>query len=168
MPACWPAIRAECPLIMIETLPPIEDLLPHRGTMLLLDRVTEFDDGVAAAEYSPRAGAWYAGGDGNMPGWFGIELMAQAVAAHVALVRRRAGLPVRPGVLLGTRGYRCGVASFAAGCVLVIRAREIFRDESGLAGYECRITQEAAVLAEATLKVYEPENFERFRLGQRQ
>jgi len=148
-----------------ETLPPIEDLLPHRGTMLLLDRVVEFADDAVVAEYAPRADAWYADGSGNMPGWFGIELMAQAVAAHVALLKRQAGLPVKRGALLGTRAYRANAASFASGRVLEVRAREVFRDESGLAGYECAIAQGGAALADAVLKVYEPEDFGQFMQG---
>jgi predicted hotdog family 3-hydroxylacyl-ACP dehydratase len=70
-------------------------------------------------------------------------------------------------MLLGTRGYRSGLASFAAGRPLDIRAREIFRDESGLAGYECSIAEGADVRAEAMLKVYEPEDFGRFMREQR-
>jgi predicted hotdog family 3-hydroxylacyl-ACP dehydratase len=146
-------------------LPPIEDLLPHRGTMLLLDRVVEFAGDTVVAEYAQRADAWYADGSGNMPGWLGIELMAQAVAAHVALVKRLAGFPGKMGALLGTRAYRASAASFAADRVLEIRAREVFRDESGLAGYECAIAQGGAVLADAVLKVYEPEDFGLFMQG---
>lgn len=144
------------------TLPPIEELLPHRGTMRLIDRVAEFADDAARAEFRPDAGAWYADAAGDMPGWFGLELMAQTVAAHVALVKRRAGRPVKPGVLLGARAYRCRAPAFAAGRILSIRAREIFRDESGLAGYECAIADGGETLAEAMLKVYEPDDFARF------
>ncbi len=150
---------------MSETLPPIEDLLPHRGTMLLLDRVTEFSGDTAVAEYAPRADAWYADAAGNMPGWVGIELMAQAVAAHVALAKRLVGLPVKMGALLGTRAYRANAVSFAAGCILQIRAREVFRDESGLAAYECAIACGGTPMAEAVLKVYEPEDFGQFMQG---
>jgi predicted hotdog family 3-hydroxylacyl-ACP dehydratase len=148
-------------MIPEKTLPSVEDLLPHRGSMLLLDRVTEFTDDVAIAEYRPREDAWYADDLGRMPGWLGVELMAQTVAVHVSMLKRRAGLPPRPGVLLGTRRHH-GVAAFAAGSVLSICAREIFRDARGLAGYECAITQGADTLAEATLKLFEPEDFERF------
>ena len=148
-----------------DILLPVEDLLPHRGTMLLLDRVVRFAADTAVAEYAPRADAWYADDSGNLPAWFGIELMAQAVAVHVALTKRSAGLPVKMGVLLGTRIYRADVASFAAGRVLQIRAREIFRDESGLAGYECAIASDGRQLAEAVLKVFEPEDFGLFMQG---
>lgn len=152
-------------MVVAETLPPIEELLPHRGTMLLLDRVTEFSGDTAVAEYAPRADAWYADDAGDMPGWIGIELMAQTVAAHVALAKRLVGLPVKMGALLGTRTYRTTSASFAAGRILQIRAREVFRDESGLAGYECSIACDGTPVAEAVLKVYEPEDFGQFMQG---
>jgi predicted hotdog family 3-hydroxylacyl-ACP dehydratase len=145
--------------------PPIEALIPHRGTMLLLDRVTDFADETASAEYTPLREAWYADPAGDMPAWIGIELMAQTVAALVALVKRRAGLPVKMGVLLGSRRYQATTASFAAGRALRIRAEMCLRDASGMAAYECAIEADGEALASATLKVYEPADFEQFVQG---
>jgi predicted hotdog family 3-hydroxylacyl-ACP dehydratase len=142
--------------------PPIEELIPHRGTMLLLDRVIEFSDGRVLADYSPRPDAWYADACGNMPAWIGIELMAQAVAAHVALLRRRDGMAPKMGALLGTRAYRSSVNCFAAGGALRIRADLVLSDPSGLGAYACGIEAGGKPLATAVLKVYEPENFELF------
>lgn len=48
-----------------------------------------------------------------MPAWFGIELMAQAIAAHVGLLSMRDGNPARPGVLLGSRKYEAHTPAFA-------------------------------------------------------
>ena len=146
----------------------IEDLLPHRGTMLLLDRVVDYADGRLVAEYAPRADAWYADAAGNMPGWLGVELMAQAVAAQVALGKRQAGLPLKMGALLGTRAYRMAApatGSFAAGDALRIRVEENFRDAGGLAAYDCAIERDDETLASATLKVYEPDDFGDFLQG---
>ena len=86
--------------------PPIEDVLPHRGTMLLLDRVEAYAPTHVRCSYTPRADAWYADADGAMPAWYGIELMAQTVAAHVGLTARQAGRPPRLGALLGSRAFR--------------------------------------------------------------
>ena len=68
--------------------PPIEEVLPHRGTMLLLDAVEDYAPTHACCSYTPRADAWYADADRALPAWFGIELMAQTVAAHVGLTAR--------------------------------------------------------------------------------
>ena len=146
----------------------IEELLPHRGTMLLLDRVIDHADSRLVAEYTPRADAWYADAAGNMPGWLGIELMAQTVAAQVALCKRRAGLPLKMGALLGTRAYRMAAPAaggFAAGAALRIRVEENFRDAGGLSAYECAIERDDETLANATLKVYEPDDFGDFLQG---
>ncbi|RJX31026.1 MAG: beta-hydroxyacyl-ACP dehydratase [Oxalobacter sp.] len=144
------------------TLPPIEALLPHRDTMLLLDRVVEYENDTVVAECTPRSDAWYADAEGQMPGWIGVELMAQAVAAHVGLSKRQSGLPVKQGVLLGTRRYTTHAPAFPADEPLRIKAVMIFIDESGLGAYACHIYSGESELASATLKVYEPENFDAF------
>ena len=143
------------------TMPPIEELIPHRGTMLLLDRVVEFEGEIAVAEYTPRRQAWYADESGNMPPWIGIELMAQTVAAHVALTKKKQGRSPKMGALLGTRSYHATAKSFTAVSPLRIRVQLLFDDaSSGLGAYGCTIEQEGAIVANATLKVYEPEDFE--------
>jgi predicted hotdog family 3-hydroxylacyl-ACP dehydratase len=80
-------------------LPPIEQLIPHRGTMLLLDAVSACSDESLTALAKVRGDAWYADADGAMPAWIGIELMAQAIAAHVGLLSMRARKHVRPAPL---------------------------------------------------------------------
>ncbi len=142
------------------TQAPIEELLPHRGTMLLLDRVLEFSAERICAQCTPRRDAWYADSHGNMPAWIGIELMAQAIAAHVGLLKRSEGKPVTPGILLGTRRFEAQRPAFAAGAILRISAAVSFRDESGLAAYDCKIEADNTALARASLKVLEPEDFQ--------
>jgi predicted hotdog family 3-hydroxylacyl-ACP dehydratase len=143
-------------------IPPIEDLLAHRGSMLLLDRVTDFDAASAGAEYCPRRDAWYADENGAMPAWIGIELMAQTIAAHVGLLKRAAGMPSKQGVLLGTRRYRAEAPAFPAGTVLHVRSTVVLSGASGLGAYECLIEADGEQLASATLKVFEPDDFSTF------
>ncbi|MEI7614070.1 MAG: hotdog family protein [Betaproteobacteria bacterium] len=146
--------------------PPIEELIPHRGSMLLLDRVVEFDGEKAVAEYRPLRDAWYADANGNMPAWIGIELMAQTVAVHVTLSKKRDGILPKMGVLLGTRSFCSSLASFDTGRVLRIRVTMVLQDTvSGLGAYQCSIELDDIPLAMAVLKVYEPENFDLFVQG---
>ena len=147
-------------------LPPIEELLPHRGTMRLVDRLADYAADRAVVEYTPQRTCWYADENGDMPAWFGIELMAQAVAAHVAMGKRLAGSPVKLGALLGTRSYRASASRFVAERRLDISAHEVFRDESGLAAYDCLIACNGQVLATSTLKVFEPVDFQAFMQGE--
>jgi predicted hotdog family 3-hydroxylacyl-ACP dehydratase len=143
-------------------LPSIEDVLPHRGNMLLIDCLIEFNNESTIAEYSPKSDAWYLDAEGNMPAWIGIELMAQTVAAHVGVLKRCEGKPQKNGVLVGTRRYRSSIPSFASNVPLRICVAIAYQDPSGLAAYDCNITCSDNILAEATVKVFEPDDFQTF------
>ncbi len=145
-------------------LPSIEDLLPHRGTMLLLDSLLATDEHHACAQARTDANAWYTDASGAMPAWIGIELMAQTIAAHVGWSKSRAGLPPKQGVLLGTRAYRSHVSAFSG--ALRVEARVAFRDDSGLGAYDCSIVSSDQVVATATVKVFEPDDFQTFLTSQ--
>lgn len=142
--------------------PPIEEILPHRGVMLLLDRITAVDAERLCAQAHARADAWYADAEGNMPAYITIEVMAQAIAAFVGLEHRRHGRPVKIGVLLGTRKFSCTVAAIAPGTVLDVVAALIYREPEGLGAFDCYIMARGTRVAEATIKVYEPDDPARF------
>ena len=129
--------------------------------MLLVNRLVAWDAQQAVVAATPQAGAWYAE-EGAMPAWIGIELMAQAIAAHVGLVARSHGKPPKAGVLLGTRQYRATQPRFGAGTELIITARMTYRDESGLGAYDSAITLNGAEVAAASVNVYEPPDFAAF------
>ncbi|MGQ2964393.1 ApeP family dehydratase [Methylophilus sp.] len=176
----------------IQALPDVSELLMHRPPMLLIDQVEKFDAESVTMLYTPQTQAWYADGDGNMPAWIGIELMAQAIGCHVALNKRLQQQAPKQGVLLGSRRYLANVPAFIGNRQLRIHATMIFRDESGLAAYDCTISdctisepadpalahagqqdqraeQQAGetpgLLASATLKVFEPDDFQQFLQG---
>src|SRR5215469_3559711 len=111
--------------------PAIEDVLPHRGTMLLVDEIVSCDDSRLAAHASVDPDAWYADATGAMPAWIGLELMAQAIAAHVGLLAMRAGGKARPGVLLGSSRYEALVPAFDRGTRMRIEAVEVLRSVEG-------------------------------------
>jgi predicted hotdog family 3-hydroxylacyl-ACP dehydratase len=142
--------------------PAIEELLPHREPMLLLDRITFADEHELRAQAHVDPRAWYADADGNMPAWIGIELMAQAIAAFVGIEHRRHGRPVKIGFLLGTRKFTCETPVYARTAVLEITARLAYREPSGLGAFDCYISVDGSPAAQATIKVYEPDDPERF------
>ncbi|MBT2790886.1 MULTISPECIES: hotdog family protein [Paraburkholderia] len=144
---------------------PIEAIIPHRGTMLLIDAVTAFDEQTLSARATVHADAWYADAQGAMPAWIGIELMAQSIAAHVALLAMRGGGRARPGVLLGSRSYKALQPSFAGGAQLLIRATELLRSDEGHGAYECTIHHDDVCCAEAVIKVFQPSDFQSFIEG---
>ncbi|MCC8395108.1 hotdog family protein [Paraburkholderia sp. MMS20-SJTR3] len=144
---------------------PIESIIPHRGSMLLLDAVDTFADTTLSAYAGVDPHAWYADADGAMPAWIGIELMAQAIAAHVALLAMRGGGHARPGVLLGSRSYEAAQPAFRAGAKLRIQVTELLRSEAGHGAYECTIDDGDARCAEAVIKVFQPPDFQTFIEG---
>lgn len=146
----------------MSAFPPIEELLAHRGAMLLVERVIAREpSGIRVAATVDRK-AWHAGSDGSMPGWIGIELMAQAIATFAGLAAHDRGERPRPGFLLGTRRYDAQCDRFAAQMTLEVSAHESFREPDGMSAFECTIVHDGRVLASATLKVFEPPDLEAF------
>jgi len=134
---------------------PILQWLPHRPPMLLLEAVLAADaqGGAALARVDPTA--WYADGNGAMPAWIGLELMAQAAAACRGRHLAAAGGTPRSGYLVAARGYRSTVPSFPPGALLEVRVRLELEDPSGLCGFQCEILHERRPVAGASLKVME-------------
>jgi len=132
----------------------VEELLPHSGRMVLLDRVIEFDEENMVAEVIVRDDGLF-GHDNTVPAWLGIEYMAQTIAALGGMKRRLAGKTLNPGFLLGTRRYDCNVDIFAVGSVLTVNVKRLV-EAQGLGVFDCRITAEG-ILASAKLNVYQPD-----------
>ena len=133
----------------------VEELVPHSGRMVLLNRVIEFDEENMVAEVIVRDDGLF--GDGNtVPAWLGIEYMAQTIAALGGMKRRLAGKSLNLGFLLGTRRYDCNVDIFAVGSVLTVSVKRLVEDQ-GLGVFDCRISAEG-ISASAKLNVYQPDS----------
>jgi len=141
-------------------LPPIDELVPHAGAMVLLDAVIEAGDEHIACRRTVRADGLFEDAAG-LPAWAGVELMAQAVAAWAGWQATREGRPVRLGFLLGTRQYRCDVDVFAPGTELRVEAVRIFHDANGMGVFACRIDAPGGH-AEARLNVFSPPDADAF------
>lgn len=133
----------------------VEELLPHTGGMMLLERVIAFDQESMTAEVIVRGDGLF-GDTHSVPAWLGIEYMAQTVAAHGGMMCKLAGKPLNLGFLLGTRRYHCNVDSFAVGAVLTVTVKRLIQDQ-GLGVFDCHISAEG-VLASAKLNVYQPDS----------
>ena len=134
---------------------PARELLPHDPPMVLLDRIISCEEESLVAEVVITAESMFCGESG-VPGWVGIEYMAQSVAAHAgAQARGRGGEPAI-GYLLGTRSYKSTVSVFPIGARLTIAIEPLFV-EMGLGAFTCRIDMGETV-AEATINVYQPDD----------
>jgi predicted hotdog family 3-hydroxylacyl-ACP dehydratase len=137
------------------TLRPIAEVLPHDGSMILLDRIERYDAESIVCVRQVAADSPFADADGHLPAWVGVELMAQTVAAWSGCHALDADQPVRLGFLLGSRLYRSSADVFPAGSELMIEAVRTFHDEDGMGAFACRIDA-AGIHAEAHLTVFSP------------
>ena len=135
----------------------LEDLLPHRPPMVLLDEVLSVDEKerslVASATIRPE---W-------RENWSAIELMAQAAAALAGVFDRVSGSdrPARPGFLLGTRRIKFAVSEFEVGRRYLVTAKDVFSDAES-ASFECTVRDGDNVVASAVLNAYRPDNISAF------
>ncbi|GAB2497023.1 hotdog family protein [Pseudoxanthomonas sangjuensis] len=133
----------------------IEQVVPHRGAMRLVDRLLDWDEDRAVVGLTvPVDGPFHEAG--GVPAWVGIEYMAQAIAAWAGCQARARGEAPKIGFLLGSRRYVTDIGHFAAGSVLRVEAeRELFGD-NGLGMFACRILDGERVLASANVSVFQP------------
>lgn len=140
-------------------LPPVSELLPHRGAVVLLERVVEHDRESTTARVEVGPNGWLSRQDGSTPAWLAIEYMAQCASAHEGLLARAEGRALPEGVLVRVFGLRIHRSRFEPGEALCVSARRARgRPEIGAISYACSIRSgemcpEGAALAEGRLSV---------------
>ena len=143
-------------------LPSLARLMPHRGGMLLLERVLEHDGDSTLARVVVGGQSWLQREDGSVPSWLALEYMAQCVAAHEGLRARAEGRPPPLGFLVAAHGLRLHRANFAADALLRVRARRLRgRPGLGVLSHQCSVhgvgeDGNDALLAEGRLSVSLP------------
>lgn len=141
------------------------ELVPHAGAMCLLDTVDAYGQDWIDTSVTIRPDSRFGDAHG-VPAWVGLEFMAQTIAAWSGIEQVQAG--VRPGIglLVGTRHCAFEVDHFAHGWTLRLRAALLLRDEHDLAVFACSLQHDGAVLAQAQVKAYRPQDVEAFLRGE--
>lgn len=134
---------------------PIRELVPHADDMLWIDSVESFEPDHLVARYVVPATGLMRDEGGRLPAWAGVEIMAQAIAAHVGVRCKLADRPIPFGVLVGTRRLSVNVDAFEPGTALTIDVRRVVEDGQGLGLWACQIAGDG-VRSDAQLSVYEP------------
>jgi len=133
----------------------VEELVPHRGPMSLLDAIDDYGPDWLRASVTPRPGTLFAMPAG-VPAWVGIEYMAQAASAFGGIEQVQRGEQPSIGLLIGARYYRCMQDHFPYDTPLSVHVQIAMRDAEDFAAYNCRIELAGRVVAECTLKAYRP------------
>lgn len=144
------------PTIIIQMPCNIQPYVPQSGKMCLLDTLLKADAELLEAEVVPSAESQFAT-DRGIPGWIGLEWMAQAIAAWSGVQARAAGRQPGIGFLLGTRLYRCQRPWLTLGECFRVRVELEFQAENGLGSFSCHIfDSDSGEIARAQVNVFEP------------
>ena len=136
--------------------PSLHELLPHRPPMLLLDEVVAFDGETVTCAVVIRPDALFVE-HGRVPAWVALEYCAQCVAAFAGLRARAHGAAPALGLLVAARDLTLETDAFASGDALLVDARLVF-GELRVGRFECQVRRAGAVVAKASLSVYQPED----------
>lgn len=137
--------------------PTIDRLVPHRGPMLLVDRIVGEAGEVTRAEYRiPDDSLFLVEGKG-VPTYAAFEMMAQGICATDGLRRWRRGQGPELGFLLGCRKFAAARAWLRPGETLTLESTCLLDGETS--SYQCRVLDAAgAEVATATVNVFQPED----------
>ncbi|MBL4829352.1 MAG: hotdog family protein [Aliivibrio sp.] len=149
--------------------PAILDLLPHDMPMALINHLVNVTDkSVQCQVIIDSSSLFYRKESGTIPGWVGIEYMAQTIAAWSGYHALQAGRASPIGFLLGSRKYESHCPEFTDGMVLNVFGEQILENE-GMAVFSCKIEHESRLLAFSQLNVFVPteEKLEQLLAGQK-
>lgn len=142
----------------------VEELLPHSRSMVLIDDAIDAgDDWAAAGVRIAEDCLFYDPLLKGVPAWAGLEYMAQTVALYSGVQARRAGRPVKSGLLLGTRRYEAEESCFRLGSYLTVRVTREW-DDGQMAVFNCTLSA-GRPLASARINVYLPDDLQAFLEG---
>ena len=134
----------------------LDDLLPHRTPMQLLQRIIQVSDKTASAEVVISTASPFYCVEQGVPSWIGVEYMGQTAALIAGLQLQTGKCQPHLGLLLGTRSYSAHVAWFQVGQSLTVSCTEAAVVGDGLATFLCEIhcTASQDLLASAKLSVF--------------
>jgi predicted hotdog family 3-hydroxylacyl-ACP dehydratase len=135
-------------------------IIPHRGRMLLLSRVKEYNlkEKTIEAEYHITEDClFYDSALAGVPAWAGFEFIAQAISAYSGIRNRENGIPQRMGFILSVSSMRIGIPFFNAGSAIRIKTRETERMDL-VSTFEGELLLGGAKVMEGKLTVMEIDN----------
>lgn len=137
-------------------MPPISEVISHDEPMILIDELVEAGEAHVHCRVKISEDAmFYDKVKRGVPGYVGIEYMAQSVAAWAGYHAWERGEKPPIGFLLGGRKYASEVPMFRVGMVLDVCGHQLMKNEN-MAAFSCTIEHNGAVQATCNLNVYEP------------
>lgn len=132
----------------------IRRLIPHSGSMCLLDEVTEWDElSICCTSNTHRERTNPLRRGEHLSAIYAFEYGAQAVAIHGGLRARSAGAVAPPGYLVALRDATLGVTTLEhLPSPLVVRAKRLFGDSADSV-YDIQVSAGDILLAQARVTI---------------
>lgn len=108
----------------------VSELVPHKGKMLLLDRIRDYDlneKSITTEIDITRDNLFYEEELGGVPVWVAFEYMAQSVSALSGIYGRSKGEKPKTGFILSLNGFEADVPVFKQGETVVVNVQEKIR-----------------------------------------
>ena len=134
----------------------LHTLIPHRGKMLLLSRVIEYNEGKSIrAEFDITEDClFYDSAAGGVPAWAGFEFMAQTISAFSGIRDRDMGKKPKIGFILSIPSVRIYFPIFKSGSTVEIFAKECDCTDM-IYTFEGEVFQEGKKVIEGKIMVME-------------
>lgn len=108
----------------------VGELVPHKGKMLLLDRVRDYDlkeNSITTEIDIARDNMFYEEELGGVPAWIAFEYMAQSVSALSGICGRTRGEKPKTGFIMSVNGFKADIPVFMQGETVVVKVQEKIR-----------------------------------------
>lgn len=108
------------------------NMLPHKGKMFLLSRVTEHNgqNHTITSEYDITENCiFYEPEFDGVPTWAGFEFMAQGISALTGITNTEYGRSPLPGFILSVMEFKSEIGYLKNGNTIQMKIAEDFRDE---------------------------------------
>ena len=137
---------------------PVAAYLPHESPMILLETLVSISPEEVVAQVSVSADGVlspFLTVEGDLPGWYAIEMMAQAIGVWSGWHGMQNGRPPLLGMLLGVRGFEIDLPVFSNEMILDVSALQLMSDGK-LGSFSCLVRCAGNVLAKSQINVYQP------------
>ena len=127
----------------------VSELVPHKGKMLLLDRVRDYDlkeNSITTEIDIARDNMFYEDELGGVPVWVAFEYIAQSVSALSGICGRAKGEKPKTGFIMSVSGFKADVPVFKEGETVVVNVLENIRMDKA-------VTFEGSATVNGTLAV---------------
>lgn len=134
----------------------IDELLPHSGESILIDRVLTFNDQVIRCETTVKENGRYTK-NGRVSAIVCLEWMAQTVGAFAGLKRKLLHQDIQNGFLLSCRSFELEVSQLAINDVFEIQADALRYGKNALGSFSCAVFRNNERIASGILNTLEGE-----------